>query len=240
MRHAQNRETRDNVQPQNKRCYNLHQSPNITRYIAGVGPLNNINERGPHYTTNNVQSSVVYNNPSQHCAARTPATYYDSQRPIGHNSQQLINVIEASPHDNKESRNLQVRASIQLHVRTLPNPLQTPLIHPRVHNITYYTIFDLQHHILGGNQCSHAILSGEVPSLTAASFHSLDVPILVIYGQIEVSLRRCPLIGHPMENAPLNAVIAAQKAEAPFVGHSEDLEMVKRCPKPFSIPSISA
>ena len=35
-----------------------------TRYIAGLGPLNNINERGPHYTTNNVQSSVVYNNPN--------------------------------------------------------------------------------------------------------------------------------------------------------------------------------
>ena len=35
-------------QPQKKRCYNAHQSPNITHYIAGVGPLDNINERGPH------------------------------------------------------------------------------------------------------------------------------------------------------------------------------------------------
>ena len=39
---------RDNVQPQMERCYNAHQSPNITRYIAVVSTLNNINERGPH------------------------------------------------------------------------------------------------------------------------------------------------------------------------------------------------
>ena len=48
--------------------------------MPGVGPLNNINERGPHYTTINVQASVSYNNPNQHCAPRTPATCCDSQR----------------------------------------------------------------------------------------------------------------------------------------------------------------
>ena len=35
-----------------------------TRYIVGVGPLDNINKRGPHYSTYNVQSSIVYNNPN--------------------------------------------------------------------------------------------------------------------------------------------------------------------------------
>ena len=35
-----------------------------TRYIAGVGPLNNIKREDPHYTTNNVEQSVMYNNPN--------------------------------------------------------------------------------------------------------------------------------------------------------------------------------
>ena len=45
-----------------------------TRYIAGVGPLKQQLERGPHYSTNNVQRSVAYNNPNEHCASKTPAT----------------------------------------------------------------------------------------------------------------------------------------------------------------------
>ena len=43
-----------------------------TRYIAGVGSLKQQLERGPHYTTINVQESVTYNNPNKHCAPRTP------------------------------------------------------------------------------------------------------------------------------------------------------------------------
>ena len=45
-----------------------------THYIVGVGPLKQQLERGPHYSTNNVQTSVAYNNPNQHCGPRTPAT----------------------------------------------------------------------------------------------------------------------------------------------------------------------
>ena len=64
----------------------------ITKYtgcIAGVGPLNNINERGPHYTTINIQASVSYNNPNQHYAPKTLATCCDSQRSIGHSLQYI-------------------------------------------------------------------------------------------------------------------------------------------------------
>ena len=58
--------------------------PNITRYFVGVGPLKQQLDRGPHYSTNNVQENVVYNNPNQHCAPRNRATYCDSQQSIGH------------------------------------------------------------------------------------------------------------------------------------------------------------
>ena len=40
----------------------------------------NIEREGPHYTTNNVQTNVTYNNPNQHCTPKNPATCCDSQR----------------------------------------------------------------------------------------------------------------------------------------------------------------
>ena len=64
VRHAQNRTREQHIKTQNKKITIHTNHSKSTRYIAGVGPLNNINERGPHYTTNNVQSSVVYNNPN--------------------------------------------------------------------------------------------------------------------------------------------------------------------------------
>ena len=45
---AHQRSNKETVfQPQRKKCYNAHQSPNTTRYIAGVGPLNNIKREAP-------------------------------------------------------------------------------------------------------------------------------------------------------------------------------------------------
>ena len=59
VRRAQDREEGDENNPQSKKV-TIHTNDQVyTRYIAGVGPLNNSNERVPHYTTNNVQSSVV-------------------------------------------------------------------------------------------------------------------------------------------------------------------------------------
>ena len=67
-------QTREHRSTQNEKI-TIHTNHQVdTRYIAGVGPLNNINERGPHLPPVNVQSSVLYNNPNQHCAPRTPAT----------------------------------------------------------------------------------------------------------------------------------------------------------------------
>ena len=44
-----------------------------TRYIAGGGPIKEHQQERPPYTTINVQESVTYNNPNQHCAPGTPA-----------------------------------------------------------------------------------------------------------------------------------------------------------------------
>ena len=43
------------------------------------GPIKQQLERSPHYSTNNVQTSVAYNNPNQHCAHVNLATCCDSQ-----------------------------------------------------------------------------------------------------------------------------------------------------------------
>ena len=59
-------------------------SPIYNPLRCRVGPLNNIKREDSHYTTNNVQTSVAYNNPKWHCAPMSLATCCDSQRSIGH------------------------------------------------------------------------------------------------------------------------------------------------------------
>ena len=70
---------RQRISPKKKRL----QSTPITTHNplhCGGGPIQQQLERAPHYSTHNVQTSVAYNNPNQHCTPRNPATCYDSQR----------------------------------------------------------------------------------------------------------------------------------------------------------------
>ena len=69
---AQDQTREQRIQPKEK-MLQTHQSPNINPLHCGGGPIKQQLERGPHYSTNNVQTSVVYNNPNQYCAPRTPA-----------------------------------------------------------------------------------------------------------------------------------------------------------------------
>ena len=50
--------------PKKKKLQTQQSTKYITHYILGVGPLNKINERGPHLPPINVQLSVLYNNPN--------------------------------------------------------------------------------------------------------------------------------------------------------------------------------
>ena len=69
---AQDQTREQRIQPKEK-MLQTHQSPNINPLHCVGGPIKQQLERGPHYSTNNVQTCVMYNNPNQYCAPRTPA-----------------------------------------------------------------------------------------------------------------------------------------------------------------------
>ena len=62
-----------------RKDYKPHQSTKYNPLYCGGGSIKQQLERGPHSPPINVQKSVAYNNPNQHCTPANLATYYNSQ-----------------------------------------------------------------------------------------------------------------------------------------------------------------